>query len=271
MKNICWNITTRCNANCKFCNRMEDAEELEFELNKRILYDLYQCGVKKITWTGGEALLYPRLAELIKLSSELGIKNHLITNGLLLDNVFLKQTVDCLNYITLSLDSCDSKINKRLGRFENQFQIVKNRIKSIKVNQKNCKIKLNTIASSCNLKSIVEITEFISCTTIDRWNIFRFNDFRGIAKSNYTDFSISDEEFSQLKDFIREALTSYGFPNSFVEFLDNDILEKNYILIRADGAVVITRDSKDIILGNLNLNVLTSILSENSMYFNINY
>ena len=37
-------------------------------------------GIKAITWTGGEALLYPRILELLRIAKEHGVKSKLITN-----------------------------------------------------------------------------------------------------------------------------------------------------------------------------------------------
>ena len=80
-KHICWNITTRCNANCPFCNRMNNVYDLPYHHNNEILDKLIKCCVRKITWTGGEALLYNDLEFLVKKAKVNAIVNHLITNG----------------------------------------------------------------------------------------------------------------------------------------------------------------------------------------------
>ena len=63
-KEICWNITARCNQNCKYCHRFQNPKDLSFEDNNRILDNLIASGVKNITWTGGEALLVNGIDEL---------------------------------------------------------------------------------------------------------------------------------------------------------------------------------------------------------------
>lgn len=77
---VCWNITARCNQSCKYCHRFLDIDELEYEKNKAILMKMIEEGITEITWTGGEALLYPRIIELLKIAKEHGIKSKLITN-----------------------------------------------------------------------------------------------------------------------------------------------------------------------------------------------
>ncbi|MCI8621229.1 MAG: hypothetical protein HFJ50_05815 [Clostridia bacterium] len=50
-KKVCWNITAKCNQNCKYCHRFTDIKELTFEENKRILENLIKDGITNITWT----------------------------------------------------------------------------------------------------------------------------------------------------------------------------------------------------------------------------
>ena len=83
-RSVCWNITSRCNEICKFCYRILTDSENDFGKNKKILEVLAKLSVDKISWTGGETLLYPNLIELLKISKSYGIINNLLTNGKLL-------------------------------------------------------------------------------------------------------------------------------------------------------------------------------------------
>ena len=69
-KEICWNITARCNQSCKYCHRFLNIKDLTFEENYSILNNLVESGVNSITWTGGEALLLKEIDKLIKFSHE---------------------------------------------------------------------------------------------------------------------------------------------------------------------------------------------------------
>lgn len=80
-RSVCWCVTSRCNECCKFCYRFNNYKELSLQDNLYILSVLKRLNVKEISFTGGEALLYPHLFELMSQTHKYGIKNKLITNG----------------------------------------------------------------------------------------------------------------------------------------------------------------------------------------------
>ena len=257
-KHICWNITTRCNATCPFCHRMNNVYDLPCNLNNEILNKLIKCGVRRITWTGGEALLYKDLETLVKKAKSNGIINHLITNG----RAFTKEKIDSLapvlDIVTLSLDSCDNETNHLMGRGYEQYDNISKIVAYLKEKYPHLKIKINTVACKLNIEKLMEISSFILDNGIDRWKIFRFMDLRGDAVSNKDKFWISSEEFEELKKKVNEILISKDYYEH--SFIDIDDFEEDYILIRADGAVVVTRNKEDKILGNLLFDDMIDIL-----------
>ena len=78
---VCWNITNRCNRNCKFCFRDKASNELSLDYNLQVLNNLEKLNVTKISYSGGEALLYEGIEKLFRASKEKGMYNKLNTNG----------------------------------------------------------------------------------------------------------------------------------------------------------------------------------------------
>lgn len=55
---VCWNITSKCNRNCKYCFKF-NKDDLSLEKNKKVLDNLVKLGVKKFRGLA-ENLFYTR-------------------------------------------------------------------------------------------------------------------------------------------------------------------------------------------------------------------
>lgn len=103
-------LTTVCQNNCYFCVNKESNKEshsiIDFQVCRKLIYELKDLGVKSITFTGGgEPLLHPLSIEIISLASSLGFKLGLITNGINLDKIEI--VLDLFEFIRVSLYGVD--------------------------------------------------------------------------------------------------------------------------------------------------------------------
>ena len=240
-RSVCWNITSRCNENCKFCYRVLTEQENDIEKNKKILKVLAKLSVDKISWTGGEALLYPNLVELLKISKSYGIINNLLTNGKLLSKEKIIELEPYLDYITLSYDSNNENIYKVMGRGEQHGKNVIQVLDFIKENNINIKIKVNTLVSKINKNEVVYVGEKLEKYNIERWRMFKFIPLRNCAISNSTNFEISDEEFRQV---VSNVTSLYGKHIQISDRNENTI-QSNYLLINSVGDFIITENMQD--------------------------
>ena len=243
-KEICWNITTRCNQGCRYCHRFLNINDLTFNENEKILNNLINDGVTDITWTGGEALIYENIEELIKRAYKKGIRNKLITNGKILANSNM-QILNYLDSLTLSLDSTNNKINQELGRGEEHYTNVKYILDYIKENNIDIKLRINTVANKLNIDNITEFILFLNEYNIYAWRIFRFMPLRETAVKNKNEFEISDEQFKFIKEKCNKECNITN-----IEYREEDDMEKKYVLLVANGDIVITENGKDVTKGN---------------------
>lgn len=242
-KSVCWNITSKCNSECKFCYRLLSNEENTVEQNKKVLKKLISLGIKKITWTGGEALLYDGLQLLMKEAHHNGIKNNLITNGRLLDEDKINYMEEYLDYITFSLDSLDETINQELGRKKGHAEHIIELINYIISNNIKIKIKLNSIVTSKNIESIKGIIELVKKYNFERWKLFKFLPLRGKSLENEKYFSVTEEKYEKLINYIKSI--NLGCP--IIECKEEEI-QKNYLLINSTGDFLITENKGDKII-----------------------
>ena len=255
-RKVCWNITARCNQNCLYCHRFLNVRELSYEENKQILDNLIRDGVTHITWTGGEALLYPDLYKLIKFSKENGVYNRVITNGkLLVDNY------DVLNYLsdlTISLDSIRSQTNLKLGRGEKHFENIKNILDYIQNGKyKKLKVNVNTVVNKQNINEIKELGEFLNQYKIGIWKLYNFIPLRETAQKNRQLFEITESEFDNA---FQEVYEKYENINNIVSKKQKE-LEKD-VLIIADGSIIKTEKGIDFLLGNALTNNVIKYINE---------
>ena len=114
---VCWNITNKCNANCKHCFRNTQEQPLSLEQNMKILENLSGI-VHTISFSGGEVLLYDDVFELIQAAKKKGIVCAIITNAILINQSNIDKIIRSIDKITFSIDSIDDNQNAKIGRGE---------------------------------------------------------------------------------------------------------------------------------------------------------
>ena len=219
---ICWNITARCNQNCKYCHRFLNIMDLTYDENLNILNNLENFGITSITWTGGEALLLNGIDDLLKISYEKRIKNKIITNGKLLTRERIDKIYKYLDSITLSIDSINDDINDSLGRGKNHFEEIKEILNYIKEKKYDVKIRINSVVCKNNIDDFKDLTNFLNNYDIYSWRIFKFMPLREKAVMNKESFDVSLDNYNEVVNYIKQ--------NSKIKIIDTRIeedMEKN--------------------------------------------
>ena len=225
---VCWNITNRCNRNCKFCFRDKASNELSLDYNLQVLNNLEKLNVTKISYSGGEALLYEGIEKLFRASKEKGIYNKLNTNGSLLEKDNIEIFLKYIDDITISIDTVVDQENYFLGRGAFHYSHVCEILPIIKEKYPDMRIEINTLLISTTLNGLETLYNELEnkfSNLIYRWKIIRFCPFREMSQSVIEQFQVSDDEFNNVKQKFLNKKSSFNI--SFVNV--DDMASKNIV------------------------------------------
>lgn len=251
---VCWNITNLCNENCYYCFRDLFEKARSYEDNVAVLDKLAKIGVKKITFAGGEPLLYPGIDRLMALCRCYGISVAIITNGSRLTPENLDQYLPYIEKLTFSVDSPDMEVNDKLGRGIRHYKHIKELLPYIKEQYPDIILEVNTVASRENLCEIPYLEEELGTLTkygIKKWKISRFCPLRGRAKEKEFLYSVSESDFQEIKE--KYDGKKIGFVTSVRDF---DAIDEN-IIVSAGGSL---KKSDDLV----EQTIVDDILSQSS-------
>lgn len=245
----CVNITSLCNMECPYCFRVGNTlQDMSIDKFRLYLEKLITYGCQTICITGGEPLLNKDWREFLKLSKEKGLKVILSTNG-----VLLNIDDDALKYIdvlSIPLDGGEEEINART-RGNNHFQLIYEIINKYKINKYNFCLKINTVITQFNLKSLNELAELLNDYRII-WKLFNVR-----KKGEF--FYLSDEFIPKRED-VYEQLNGLFNRNLLCKMMFLDNLEDNnykesvspdYIIVNSDGNIYLAGGNEDKLLGNI--------------------
>ena len=118
--------TTRCNANCFYCGRPKQHNDMDLDLFKAIV-DAVPFTKEIHPNTRGEPLLYPHIIEAVRYCKDKGKTVQTYTNGsLMTKNMALSLMSAGLDRITFSLDDCDPDRYERSRGGLNFYTVIKN-------------------------------------------------------------------------------------------------------------------------------------------------
>lgn len=117
-------VTNQCQLRCLHCYASSGAKwdnELTLAEIKKTVDQVYEMGVKNVTFSGGEPLMRAELPEILEYACKKGLDTTLLTNGLLINEEWAKLFAQLNIRVKMSLDGATAETHDYLrgkGSFE---------------------------------------------------------------------------------------------------------------------------------------------------------
>ncbi len=197
MRDLRISVTDRCNFRCSYCMPAEIFGEryeflpkpqiLTFEEIERLARIFVRLGVRKLRLTGGEPLVRAEIPKLVERLAQIEAVEDLTltTNGYLLPRYAQDLKNAGLHRVTVSLDSLDDEVFKRMnGRDYSKDHVLRGIEAADKVGLK--PIKINCVVQRrVNDHTIVDLARHFRATG----HIVRFIEFMDVGNLNGWDLS----------------------------------------------------------------------------------
>jgi MoaA/NifB/PqqE/SkfB family radical SAM enzyme len=233
---IDFHITAKCSQACPYCwGPRRFRNPVDTETAQRILARIKGLGVRRVVFTGGDPLQRPDAPDLIRFTKEIGLETALSTTGDFVTPEILEGLSPYLDLISLPLDGSSEQINsntKHPGHFSAVIRSL-NHLRS----HPNIDVKVCTPVTRHNLSdvpAIAQLVEEYSHTTQARvfYNVFQAFP-RAMFSVKWDKLIVSDEEFSELKNRVREGTMIR------INFLSHKTLDKLYVMVFPDGSMTV--------------------------------
>ena len=215
-------VIDKCNFRCPYCmpakiygegySFLPNHELLSFEEISRLIQIFAAFGLKKVRITGGEPLIRPNLETLIKSisNSNPSLDISLTTNGYLLKDKALILKEFGLNRLTVSLDTLDDNIFKKMNGKDVSVSKVIEGIEAAE-DAGFSPIKINAVVQkNVNFHTILDLAKFFDA----RGHILRFIEYMDVGTLN----SWSAKDVVSAKEIlskIGEELPLEPLPNNY--------------------------------------------------------
>jgi radical SAM protein with 4Fe4S-binding SPASM domain len=212
-------ISWVCNLRCRHCY-LGDTELIDEPLAKEewksVINQLYEMGVPKIAFLGGEPLLSPMFFELAEYAFRLGFKLYTTTNGTLVTPVIAKRLAQVgFNEIDVSLDGATPETHEFLrgeGTFEKTVQGIQHLVTA------GLKVKSATVVSKKNMNEILSLNLMELGRKLGLHHMY-LNPLLpgGKGKEIWKEYEVSAKDWLEVKKAIQKWNSKGDLPKVFAE------------------------------------------------------
>ncbi|MFC2048588.1 tetratricopeptide repeat protein [Elusimicrobiota bacterium] len=268
-------LTEKCNLQCTMCDIWKGSWEISAPTVKQII-ELMPY-LQRLLWTGGEAFLSPYFSELFEEACKYPyLKQSLITNGLLINETWVRKFIDNDIYLIFSIDGFSknsyekirkgAKFKDLIGKLE-----LYNKYRAYSRNINKPQSKLNMVLMHENLKELENVMEFVIKYKFDCLQIMQLCDR---IDPMYKDPGIRKYITDQIKIIFQKAakqgitvhsllpLTEMNTPDEMEITTEPDGMchwPWQQLYINYGGNVTVNGLCEDLVLGNTGDSTLTEL------------
>ncbi len=150
-------VTEGCNLHCVTCSyRKPSPNEMSLEEIGRLAQSLKEFGLRHIVYSGGEPLTRKDFPEICSIFAGLGVRQTLLTNGLLLEKRF-NEILPYLSKIIVSVDGPNELIHNSIRGGDSFRQIVRGIRHAVESHRG---LSIRTVVQKRNYQTIIEMVQF---------------------------------------------------------------------------------------------------------------
>jgi MoaA/NifB/PqqE/SkfB family radical SAM enzyme len=171
--------TNRCNHSCVWCvydpkfstihSSSNRTDEIPIDKMTEILGDFKTMGVQAVTYSGGgEPLVHPNIAEILKGTLDRNIRLSMITNGQALQGEAAELLLTA-DWVRVSLDYHDADLFAQTRRMpKKMFDVVRENVTDFAMHKSpDCDLGVNCVVSHLNYKHLKDIAELCKDMGVD--------------------------------------------------------------------------------------------------------
>jgi len=188
--------------------------ELTLTEIEKLADELYSFGLKHIVYSGGEPLLRRDFVQICEIFSKLGVKQSLLTNGLLLEKR-VGEIQKYLKEIIVSIDGADANTHNSIRGLNSFDQILKG-VRSAVGSPEKREVSIRTVLQKRNFRQYPEMIELAKSLGVNRISFLSADvfsdsfgrDTRGYMESN-ENILLNRDEVKEFREIIEDAITKY--------------------------------------------------------------
>ena len=208
-------VTEGCNLQCITCSyRQALPNELTLQEIEELAQSLVGYGLKHIVYSGGEPLLRRDFPQICRIFSDLGVKQSMLTNGLLLEKR-LPEIQDFFSEVIVSIDGPIEETHNAIRGIQSFNQIVKGLTRATQTSGF-APVSIRTVIQKRNFRQIMGMVEFAKSMNVRRISFLTadvlsksFGRDRSGAMVPDESIMLDEGEVSEFRQIIEKMIAHY--------------------------------------------------------------